>query len=82
MTDVVTSETTWMFSASGTCQRTVVSNSVLQNVPVTQISPCSYSVAGGVATIHFDGTGGTVSFSVVVSGGTLFLGGVQFQRIG
>ena len=81
-TDVITSETTWMFSAGGGCQRTVVSNSVLQDVPTTQYSPCSYSVAGGVATIHFDGTSGTVAFSVLVSGGKLFLGGVEFQKIG
>jgi len=49
---------------------------------MTQNSPCSFSVAGGVATIHFDGTSGTVAFAVAVSGGKLFLGGLEFQKIG
>ena len=35
-TDVITSETTWLFSSNGACQRTVVTNSVLQGFPETQ----------------------------------------------
>ncbi|MBI4503174.1 MAG: hypothetical protein HY700_18715 [Gemmatimonadetes bacterium] len=81
-TDVITSETTWLFATGGACERTVVTNSVLQGFPETQRSPCSYTVAGSTATIHFDGTSGTVSFSVFVSGNKLFLGGVEFVRIG
>jgi hypothetical protein len=81
-TDVITSETTWTFSVGGGCQRTVVSNSVLQGFPETQVSPCSYTLAGGQVTISYSGTSGSVSFSVSVSGNSLFLGGVQFMRIG
>jgi hypothetical protein len=80
-TDVITSETTWIFSAGGGCQRTVVSNSVLQNVPVTQVSPCSYTLSSGRVTIRFDNTSGSVSFAVALSGGSLFLDGVPFARI-
>jgi hypothetical protein len=81
-TDVITSETTWLFSSSGGCQRTVVSNSVLQGFPMTQVSPCSYTLAGGRITVQFAGTTGSVSFAVTVNGGSLFLDGVQFMRIG
>ncbi len=80
--DLVTSETTWLFSGGGSCRRTVVSNSVLEGCPRTQVTPCSYSVAGGRVTVRYDGSSSDVSFSVVVSGNTLFLNGVEFSRIG
>jgi hypothetical protein len=82
VTDIVTSETTWVFSAGGGCQRTVVSSSLVEGIPRTQVSPCSYSLAGGRVTVSFTGTSGSVSFSVSVSGNTLFLDGVQFTRVG
>ena len=81
-TDVVTSETTWIFSTGGGCQRTVVSNSVLQDVPVTQVTACSYSLASGRVTVRYEGTTGSVSFAVSTGSGSLFLDGVEFTRIG
>jgi hypothetical protein len=80
--DVMTSETTWVFGTGGGCQRTVVSESLLEGFPRTQVSPCSYTVAGSRVSIQFDATSGTVSFSVQVSSSTLTLDGVQFSRIG
>lgn len=79
--DVVTSETTWIFSAGGGCERTVVSHSVAAGVPATQRSSCSYQLASGRVTIQF-GSGGPVQFTVSVGSNRLFLSGVEFTRVG
>jgi hypothetical protein len=81
-TDIITSETTWIFSAGGGCQRTVVSTSFVEGIPLTTRVSCSYHLVNGTVTIQFSSGGPPVSFGVQLSGGHLFLGGTEFVRIG
>jgi hypothetical protein len=78
--DVITSETTWLFSQGPGCERTVVSSSVLLGTAQVQRSPCTYQVGSGRVTVQFQ-VGGPVSFSANVSGGRLLLDGVEFARV-
>jgi hypothetical protein len=78
--DVLSSETTWVFSSDESCERTVVTTSVLAGFPDTVRSPCSYTLAGPAITIRFDGTTGSVTFTAVVGRDTLTLDGVEFAR--
>jgi hypothetical protein len=78
--DITTTETTWTFSAGGGCQRTVTTSQVSVGTPFTTTSTCTYTLRGSTVSIAYDGTTGTVSFSVAVSGSTLLLNGVPFNR--
>jgi hypothetical protein len=80
--DVVTSETTWVFSTGGGCQRTVTSTSLVEGFPRTTVTTCSYGVSAGRVSITFSGSTSPVSFTVLMSGNTLFLDGQQFTRVG
>jgi hypothetical protein len=79
--DVLSSETTWVFSSDDSCERTVVTTSVLAGFPDTVLSPCTYTLAGPAITIRYDGTTGSVTFTVVIVRDTLTLDGVEFARV-
>ncbi len=79
--DVVTSETTWVFTAGGSCERTVVSRSLAAGFSDTTRQGCTYELSGDRLTITFAGTGGTATFTARVSGDSLFLDGVEFRRV-
>lgn len=77
--DIITSETTWIFAADGTCERRVTTTTFSAGFSETQIEPCTYVLERSLLTIQFLSGGLPVTFTAVVSGGSLFLDGVEFQ---
>ena len=78
--DIITSTTTWTFRTDGTCERAVTSSSVSAGISDTQTSPCTYTIDRTLVTIAFEGSTMPVTFAAAVSGDSLFLDDVEFQR--
>lgn len=77
--DIITSETVWIFSSDNTCERRVTTTTFSSGFSETQSDPCTYVLDRTLLTIQFIGGGGPVTFTAIVSGGNLFLDGVEFR---
>lgn len=77
--DIITSETVWIFGADNTCERRVTTTTFSSGFSETQVEPCTYVLERSLLTIQFL-SGQPVTFTAVVSGGSLFLDGVEFRR--
>jgi hypothetical protein len=81
--DLQTWTTTWRFDAAGTCDQTVVTESLAEGFPRTTERSCTWSVNDGQVIIAFLG-GGALAFDfsfVGLSPDRLVLDGFEYQRL-
>lgn len=81
MSDYQTSQTTWTFAGGGSCQRVVVTYSVVLGYPDSVTTACTYTTTAASVTIMLAGATQPVTFTVQVQGDTLTLSGEAFVRV-